>query len=70
DSYQTDAELLVKYVLPQSIRDEAMKSLYRMNITQATLLPDLEGLARASAYELEVVWESLVEDFRKQARPQ
>ncbi|MFM7965125.1 MAG: FRG domain-containing protein [Betaproteobacteria bacterium] len=69
DSYQTDAELLVKYVLPQPIRDEAMKSLYRMNITQATLLPDLEGLARASAYELEVVWESLVEDFRKQARP-
>jgi hypothetical protein len=35
-----------------------------MNVTNASLFPDLEGLARAAAYELEVVWERLVEDFR------
>jgi len=58
--------LLVKYVLPQAMRSEAMQSLYRMNVTNASLFPDLEGLARAAAYELEVVWERLVEDFRAQ----
>lgn len=56
--------LLVKYVLPQALRSEAMQTLYRMNVTNASLFPDLEGLARAAAYELEVVWERLVEDFR------
>ena len=27
-----------------------------MNITHATLFPDLDGLARSIAYELEVEW--------------
>jgi hypothetical protein len=40
-----------------------MQALYRMNITYATLFPDLEGLASSSAYELEVVWESLVQEY-------
>jgi hypothetical protein len=34
-----------------------------MNITYATLFPDLEGLASSSGYELEVVWESLVQEY-------
>lgn len=68
ESYHSSNELLIKYVLPFPIRAEAMKSLYRMNITRASLLPDLEGLARASAYELEVVWESLIEDFLRQSK--
>jgi hypothetical protein len=33
-----------------------MHELYRMNITQATLFPDLDGLARSLAYELEYHW--------------
>jgi len=45
--------------VPLSLRSEAMRTLYRMNITFATLFPDLEGLARASAFELEIVWPGL-----------
>jgi hypothetical protein len=33
-----------------------MHALYRMNVTQATLFPDLDGLARSIAYELEEAW--------------
>jgi hypothetical protein len=33
-----------------------MHELYRMNITHATLFPDLEGLARSIVYELEENW--------------
>ena len=35
------------------IRKEALAELYRMNISQATLFPDLDGLARSLRYELE-----------------
>ena len=38
------------------IRDAAMRHLYSMNITPATLFPDLDGLARSMAYELEYHW--------------
>jgi hypothetical protein len=37
-----------------------MRSLYRMNITNASLFPDLEGLARSIALELEIVWPAQV----------
>jgi len=43
-------------VLPIGIREEAMKALYRMNITNATLFPDLDGLARSIGMELEMEW--------------
>ena len=33
-----------------------MESLYYMNITNATLFPGLDGLARSLAYELEFHW--------------
>jgi len=46
--------IVAKIVLrgPQ-IRKEALAELYRMNISQATLFPDLDGLARSLRYELE-----------------
>lgn len=65
EDYEQGTPLLVKYVLPFKLRAEAMDALYRMNVTSATLFPDLEGLAMASAYELEVIWERLVDDFRR-----
>jgi hypothetical protein len=55
--YEADGSLLVKIVVPPRLREEAMKALYRMNITYATLFPDLDGLARSLAYELEVLWQ-------------
>jgi hypothetical protein len=54
--YDHPQELMIKLVLPPAIRTEAMQALYRMNITNATLFPDLDGLARSIAYELEVNW--------------
>jgi hypothetical protein len=47
-------EALIKFVLPsESLRKTAMWELFRMNITNATLFPDLDGLARSMGYELE-----------------
>ncbi|MEW6705806.1 MAG: FRG domain-containing protein [Pseudomonadota bacterium] len=55
--YEPDGSLLVKIVVPARLREQAMKALYRMNITYATLFPDLDGLARSMGYELEVLWQ-------------
>ncbi|MDO8300919.1 FRG domain-containing protein [Lacisediminimonas sp.] len=60
--YGTNETLISKIVLPQAMRDEAMRALYRMNITNATLFPDLEGLARSVAFELEIIWPGLIDD--------
>jgi len=65
DSYGGSGELLTKFVLAPSMRDEAMRSLYRMNVTYATLFPDLDGLARSVSYELEAIWDRLVEDYER-----
>lgn len=54
--YESGSALIKKIVLPPSIRAEAMLSLYRMNITHATLFPDLDGLSRSIGYELEITW--------------
>lgn len=62
--YPSTQPLLVKYVLPHTLREPAMQALYRMNVTNASLFPDLDGLARSTAYELEVVWERLIEEYR------
>lgn len=56
DNYQIGQGLIKKVVLSQSMRFEAMQALYRMNITHSTLFPDLDGLARSIAYELEMTW--------------
>jgi hypothetical protein len=55
-SYDGSEPLIEKVVLQFELRRHAMHELYRMNITQATLFPDLEGLARSIAYELEEAW--------------
>lgn len=59
DGYDTDEELLHKIVIPSSLRVEAMKWLYRMNLTNASLFPGLDGLARSIALELEIVWSGM-----------
>src|SRR5205085_446965 len=55
--YAEPQAMLVKFTLPaDKVRHTAMKQLFRMNITYATLFPDLFGLARSLAYELETNW--------------
>jgi len=55
--YPNPKETLIKFILPADhVREKGMQELYRMNITQATLFPDLDGLARSLAYELEFHW--------------
>jgi len=56
-TYPDPMNTLVKFILPsEKIRDRGLRELYRMNITHATLFPDLDGLARSLAYELEFHW--------------
>jgi hypothetical protein len=55
--YPNPRDTLVKFILPaDKVREKGMRELYRMNITQATLFPDLDGLARSLAFELEFHW--------------
>jgi hypothetical protein len=48
--------ILAKIVLTNAVRETGMRELYRMNITFATLFPDLDGLAKSMGYELEFHW--------------
>jgi hypothetical protein len=58
DRYPGSDTLLVQFVFDtEGARGDAMAALYSMNITQATLFPDLDGLARSMAYEFEYSWE-------------
>lgn len=59
ENYSQDKDLLMKIVLPQYIRQESLLTLYRMNITNATLFPDLEGLAKSIRFESEIIWQGL-----------
>ena len=64
-TYSDPKNTLVKFILPsEKIRDRGLRELYRMNITHATLFPDLDGLSRSMAYELEFHWA-----FDSHARP-
>ena len=48
---------VAKFVLATDVvRRDAMAELYAMNISNATLFPGLDGLARSLAYELEHHW--------------
>jgi hypothetical protein len=50
-------ESVFKLVLvTKSLRKQAMRSLYSMNINNAALFPGIDGLARSLAYELEYEW--------------
>jgi hypothetical protein len=56
-TYPEPEKTVVKFVLAtRAIRDDAMRAFYNMNLTNATLFPDLDGLARSLAYELEFHW--------------
>ena len=56
-AYPDPKNTLVKFILETGkIRDQGMRELYRMNVTHATLFPDLDGLSRSLAYELEFHW--------------
>lgn len=61
DGYESNEELLHQIVLPARIRMDAMKWLYRMNITNASLFPGLDGLARSIGVELEIVWSGMMQ---------
>lgn len=55
--YPDPNKCLAKIILDtKAIRKTAMNRLYAMNITNASLFPDLEGLAKSLAYELEYHW--------------
>lgn len=56
NKYAHEQVLVERVLIAPEVRAQAMHELYRMNITQATLFPDLEGLARSIAYELEENW--------------
>ena len=51
-----DENVLAKIILKNAVRETGMRELYRMNITYATLFPDLDGLAKSMGYELEFHW--------------
>jgi hypothetical protein len=51
------AHAVRKFVLDTTqMRRRAMSELYHMNISNATLFPGLDGLARSLGYELEFHW--------------
>jgi len=55
--YPDPKGMMAKFILPAAkIRETGLRELYRMNITYATLFPDLDGLARSLGYELEFHW--------------
>lgn len=58
-NYTSDKTLLKKIILPKQIRQESLLTLYRMNITNATLFPDLDGLAKSIRFESEIIWQGL-----------
>ena len=51
------ADWIVQFVIDvDAVRSDAMAALYRMNVSNATLFPGLDGMARSLAYELENHW--------------
>jgi hypothetical protein len=63
--YPEPDKTLTKFVLATDrMREQAMRALYSMNVTYANLMPDLNGLARSMAYELEFHWAYEPHDMR------
>ncbi len=57
NDYPNPEETVVKFVLDtEKMRFTALREMYSMNITNATLFPDLDGLASSMAFELEFHW--------------
>ena len=58
--------LLIQFVFDRAkVRADAMESMYSMNITQSTLFPGLDGLARSMYYEFEYSWAFDLKTFRR-----
>jgi FRG domain len=58
ERYPGKDPLLVQFIFDTAaVRPEGMAALYSMNITQASLFPGLDGLARSMGYEFEYSWE-------------
>ena len=56
-AYPKAGTTVAKFVLRTPVlRSEAMRALYSMQLTNASLFPDLDGLAKSMAYELELHW--------------
>lgn len=57
DENELTESCLVKFELDtEAMRHETLRNLYNMNITNATLFPDLDGLAKSMALEFELHW--------------
>lgn len=57
NDYPSPETTVVKFVLDtEKMRVDALCAMYNMNITNATLFPGLDGLARSMAFELEFHW--------------
>jgi len=55
--YKNSNRLIAKFIFyTDSVRKRAMKELYDSNITEATLFPGIDGMARSLAFELEYHW--------------
>ena len=64
--YARSDETIIKIELDtKKLRDEALWDLYNMNITYATLFPDINGMAKYLAYELEFHWAYNPKSFNK-----
>ena len=73
---QNPGEVMAKFILPADrIRETAMRELYRMNITWATLFPDtvraavLDGAFGDWRRPLESGWQGELETLRLAAEP-
>jgi hypothetical protein len=56
-NYPDSNRLITKFVLnTKRIRDAAMSYMHVTNISDATLFPGIDGMARSLAYELEYHW--------------
>jgi len=56
DSIIPRSAVLKLKLATKSLRKQTMDRLYNMNITNATLFPGVDGLARSLAFELEFEW--------------
>lgn len=55
-SSESPQNCIVKFVIPHSARNEALTELKHMNISRATLFPDLGGLAESLNDHFELLW--------------
>lgn len=67
ESGKTDAICKIYLKNANEFRRSALDALYRMNITWATLFPDLDGLGKSMQTELELHWDKDVTQPKQSA---